>query len=314
MFKKTFVSNAVAIVMTAGLVGAAQADVVAQSILSITGLTIIPSNPSAITSIAGANQGSVSVTLNGSTLANNSTVPFIGTAAAPIVDSRYIGTPGYTAFTPTIIGASPTGTFGSSSVDLGGTAVGGGANARTDATISIIGNGSGTASSTLGVAATYTILTTQASSLTFNFFADPFMRAFVDPLFSAQAGIGFSVNILGPNNSTVFNWTPDGSAGGILGGLEIYDPCSLNTGLSQTFSGEQFYDPTCANPSTSGGAVGQFQAITNIFAAGAYNVRISHFSNASAISENRIPEPSSLLLSSLALLGLGAVARRKTRG
>lgn len=319
MFKKSLMAAAVAATLGLGAVGAARADVIAQSILDVQGFIITPSNPAVIspTTVAGSNQATVSLTFDGVTYTPTYTpaagvVGFTGAGVAPV--SGQVNTPGstYTPFTPlTPLGSPVASSFGNATADLTGGALGGGANAKTDATLSILGNGSGSASSTLGVTATFTIVLGQASSFQFDFNAFPFLRSFVDPLFSAQSGLAFNIDI-SQGATEFFDWSPDGNVGGITGGTEVFDACSLNSSSGQTLAGENSYTDDCStNLPGSGGAANQFRAITNVLQAGTYQFKISHFSNASALSATAVPEPSSLLLAGLALVGVGFAGRRK---
>lgn len=301
MLKKSYLAGAVGLALSAGLSPTAHAGVVAQAILNITDFTITASNPGAISTIAGSNQVDTSLSLNGANTSDSDLAPFVGAAAAPVSAQSSLGPGPYTPYTPLTPGTPPTALFGNASGELTGTSIGGGANARTDATISIPTVGQGTAQSTLGLTATYTVTLNQTSSLTFGFTATPFLRAFVDPLFSAQAGEGFSINI-SQGDTRLFNWSPNGLAGDIIGGTETADPFTLNNGRGQTLAGETFYQP----------GTGRFGAVTDPFAAGTYQVRVSHFTNASALAQQQqVPEPGSLALIASAIVGFGAFARRR---
>jgi hypothetical protein len=304
MFRKSVVASAVGLALSAGIATSAQAGVIAQAILDISSFTISASNPEGIGTVAGSNQVNTSLNLNGVNTSDAQNLPFVGNTVVPVSAQSSLGAPGYVPYTPILSPTPPTATFGNASGDLNGNAIAdGGANARTDSTVSIVGVGSGSAQSTLGFTSTFTIVLTQASDLTFAFSASPFLRAFVDPLFSAQAGEGFSINIA-QGDAILFNWSPNGLSGDIAGGTELADPFTLNNGRGQTLAGETFYAP----------GTGVFSARTNLFQAGSYEVRLSHFTNASAIAQQAVPEPGSLALLASAVVGAGVFGwRRRTR-
>jgi hypothetical protein len=95
------------------------------------------------------------------------------------------------------------------------------------------GNASGTNVSSRGLSVTVANCPAGGCTISFSFEADPFVMATVDA--GANAGsvargtLGFSVSLTNvATNAIVFNWTPDGSLGGIVGGTETSDPETLN--------------------------------------------------------------------------------------
>lgn len=103
---------------------------------------------------------------------------------------------------------------------------------------------------------------------------------------------------------TVFNWSPDGLAGGITGGTELLDEIDLGFGTSVSSPG------AFASISDSGSA----QAITDLLLAGrSYSFRIAHTSSSNAQLLEQVPEPSTIALLGMGLLGAGASRLRRNK-
>lgn len=305
----------VASVMAAALAapGIAQADAVAQSILNVTEFTFRLGNGTSDLSnnqlVFGAaptvqNTGDVFAKLVGSGTADDSAGPTSGGFSI----SECVG-PGCGSYSPgTQLAGAPTATFAGSTSTLSGSALqppaaGAGANALTDNTVSLAPAGDGTAQGNVNLNAQFTFATGQAQIIEINFFADAFLRSFLDGLGVASAGIDWSVTIQQNQGGVfvdVFNWAPDGTAGGIVGGTEYLDPFNLGAENSTITADNVVFDP----------AKSRFHAETNLLQPGTYKVTINHIARADATIE-RVPEPATLSLLGLGLLAAAGVAKRR---
>lgn len=162
----------------------------------------------------------------------------------------------------------------------------------------------------------FSIVTSATTFMDFSFKASSFLRAMVDATnahgTSAQATMNVVISLADAAGNIVFNWTPDGQAGGISGGAETSDPCSLNTNIGATFLPEN-NSKTCGNgvDATIGAAPASFLAYaasTNALAAGTYTLNLS---SKNSTQVRAVPEPGALALLGIGLAGMGAVARRK---
>lgn len=156
---------------------------------------------------------------------------------------------------------------------------------------------------------TSTFISTGNGKISFSFDADPFVRAYLiaATLGSQAEGIlALNFNIVSSTGAVVFNWAPDGVAGGILGGVEGSDPFTLNTALTALPGnpGPLVYDPVgCI-------AGGCFTATTNALAAGTYTLNLSMRETVN-LQLVQIPEPGSILLLGIGLAALGATTRQR---
>ncbi|MDC8756181.1 EDSAP-1 family PEP-CTERM protein [Janthinobacterium fluminis] len=163
---------------------------------------------------------------------------------------------------------------------------------------------------------TSTFIVTGNGTINFSFDAVPFIRTYLvaAALGSQAEGIlALNFNIVGsPSNTApgstglVFNWAPDGVAGGILGGTEGGDPFTLNTTLTALPGnpGPLVYDPTGCVPG------GCFNATTSPLAEGTYTLNLAMRETVN-LQLVQIPEPGSILLLGIGLAALGFTTRQR---
>lgn len=150
--------------------------------------------------------------------------------------------------------------------------------------------------------------------------ADPFIELIMAA--GERAGsfvrgtITSNINItqVGGFGGTVFNWAPDGQSGGITGGVELLDQASLNvTGyLDHTTPGTSTFDPT-GNGNVDVGDLtpstwANYAALTDVLLSGTYTLNIAM---SEKVELNRVPEPATLGLLGIGLIGMAFANRRR---
>jgi len=183
-------------------------------------------------------------------------------------------------------------------------------------TTSLFGNSSGDADANNGITAQFTFILTSDGTVRIEFDATAYLETFVQFLpitlgESAQASydVSFSVDNL-TTGMNVFSWTPDGAGGGITGGTELLDPFDLNDTISNTdILGGNFFRPGGIFNVKGSTATGSFAALTPVLAVGdSYQLTARMGTRVDVAS---VPEPGTLGLLGLALVGIGYFGRRR---
>lgn len=139
-----------------------------------------------------------------------------------------------------------------------------------------------------------------AAAVNFSFNALPFMSTqLMSGGTGANGAIGMGITIKRfLSGSTVFQWTPDGTSGGILNGTEVSDPFSLNSIMGSNL----VYNP----------GSGFFSAHTNL-SQGSYTLDIAMANAVTATSTTVVPVPAALPLFGSGIAALAVLAKRRKR-
>ncbi len=121
---------------------------------------------------------------------------------------------------------------------------------------------------------------------------------------TAASGIGVSFSIQ-QAGFTVFEWAPNGGAGGISGGVEISDPFSLNANASAVAGGTQVIGPL--DP------VGNFAASFSLLEGMSYSFTIRGTTSAVVLFTPAVPELSGIMTWSVLALVAGGAAKFRCR-
>jgi hypothetical protein len=328
-FSKTVMAAAVAAGLGMGVSTAARADALSTSILQLSNLTF--NDPGTGTPIAnGANVIVTSVTetaratstLNGSTMDTglvstggggiNLAPQCLGGAACtdPRVQDNVFGVFSTAAGDP--VKTLSTADQREAGSPILGLAAPVGATVEASSITSLKGSGSGDAHAQNGVIAQFVFQVTSTGKIDIKFNAQSYLEAFVTPFFGtgfAQSTFATSFKLcenLGTSCVQIFSWAPDGSAGGITGGTELLDPFNLNTTVaSQSPFGGASIEGAAPGVKNSG----TFEALTGTLLAGhTYTLNMAMSTDSAA---RFIPEPATLGLIAIGLLGIGGMQRRR---
>jgi hypothetical protein len=187
--------------------------------------------------------------------------------------------------------------------------------ARNAAETNIASNGFGNADGTNKSSRSMTVNVgncgAAACQLGFAFEADPYILAMVD----AAAGAGslargvlaFEITLTRVSDGAiVFSWSPNGSAGGIVGGTETSDPENLNVTLA-AHAGETL---THSGPYAAG-TFSAFAATTDALASGTYTLSFLTTEKTDVMRVAAVPEPETYALMLAGLGAMGFLARRR---
>lgn len=294
------VGAAVALMAAIAAPGVARADALAQAVLDISNFTFKIGNGNGTLGTDITPGGPINVTGITATADRAADLAGVGNASVGGAGITCFGACGFFNATPfaQVVGA-PTSTYVGGAAELTGNALlPGGSTARTGDTVSLKPGGDGTASSNVNLNADFDVVVgTAGTRLEVAFDATSILRAFLDNPGTATASNSWTITLRNAaNNALVFSYN---GQGGAIGGTVYSNPFLLSDTISTTIAGDV----------NLGVQTGNFHAETAGLAAGSYKLSLRHTSLADAFQ--RVPEPATLSLIGLALLGAGATLRRR---
>ncbi len=310
--KNLFKKGAIALSLAAGLstAGTAGATALGQSILTLNNFRFLNTATGAELAASDFTTLRIHDSTNLSPSLNGVNAPVIASTdgGVPLLSHQsVVGTYGAGAYTNAVTPPATNAALGASNLTgspIAGLVPGNAlATAQTASLSQITGNGYANSSANLilDTQFTFTLANDLTQGITVDFDTIVHLLAYLDSANgSAHGGTSWNINLSVLNGPTVFNWSPDGTAGGITGGTEIADSCNMNASRTVLQAGQTGYDCTGREAATS-------VALT---AGTQYQLSISH----NTLSDvTVVPEPDTIAVMGLGLLGLGLVSRRKSK-
>lgn len=326
-YKKTFAVLAGALA-SFGLASAAYAGGIAQAQVSLQNFTLSNNTTGTVlnaqtdfTGLDASDAAQLSVLLNG---VGPAPVGGAGLPVSPPTDLKQLCNTGANCVAPfgendyTRHTVPPTTNIARADQKLTGTIISGlgeptGATSDLVSEVQLTTAGNGNANTTSGTGGTFLFtVANNGLNVRITFDASSWQISQVSPGTSAITGQSLSFDLVNVNTgATVFQWAPNGQAGGIVGGTEISDPFSLGSGTSASSLNN---GPNCLQNGVSvagciPGAVSfaTFEAVTNALSSGVLYQLTFAQSTQSSLRVVSIPEPNSLaLLGALVMLfGVG---------